>query len=202
VEDKMKKLLFLTLTVIFIFSQISFAQKSKTQTKKVQETKTQLVAVFETNMGTFECELFEDKAPKTVANFVGLAEKGYYNGVIFHRVIDNFVIQGGDPTGTGRGGESIYGHPFEDEFHPDLKHDKAGVLSMANAGPNTNGSQFFITLAPTPWLDGKHSIFGQVIKGMDVVRKIGKVETIKPGDRPVKDVVMNKVRIERRKVKS
>jgi len=202
VEDKMKRLLFLTLTVIFIFSQISFAQKSKTQTKKVQETKTQLVAVFETNMGTFECELFEDKAPKTVANFVGLAEKGYYNGVIFHRVIDNFVIQGGDPTGTGKGGESIYGHPFEDEFHPDLKHDKAGVLSMANAGPNTNGSQFFITLAPTPWLDGKHSIFGQVIKGMDVVRKIGKVETIKPGDRPVKDVVMNKVRIERRKVKS
>jgi cyclophilin family peptidyl-prolyl cis-trans isomerase len=198
----MKRLLFLTLTVIFFFSQISFAQKSKTQTKKVQETKTQLVAVFETNMGTFECELFEDKAPKTVANFVGLAEKGYYNGVIFHRVIDNFVIQGGDPTGTGRGGESIYGHPFEDEFHPDLKHDKAGVLSMANAGPNTNGSQFFITLAPTPWLDGKHSIFGQVIKGMDVVRKIGKVETIKPGDRPVKDVVMNKVRIERRKVKS
>jgi cyclophilin family peptidyl-prolyl cis-trans isomerase len=202
VEDKMKRLLFLTLTVILIFSQISFAQKSKTQTKKVQETKTQLVAVFETNMGTFECELFEDKAPKTVANFVGLAKKGYYNGVIFHRVIDNFVIQGGDPTGTGRGGESIYGHPFEDEFHPDLKHDKAGVLSMANAGPNTNGSQFFITLAPTPWLDGKHSIFGQVIKGMDVVRKIGKVETIKPGDRPVKDVVMNKVRIERRKVKS
>jgi cyclophilin family peptidyl-prolyl cis-trans isomerase len=202
VEDKMKRLLFLTLTVIFIFSQISFAQKSKTQTKKVKETKTQLVAVFETNMGTFECELFEDKAPKTVANFVGLAEKGYYNGVIFHRVIDNFVIQGGDPTGTGRGGESIYGHPFEDEFHPELKHDKAGVLSMANAGPNTNGSQFFITLAPTPWLDGKHSIFGQVIKGMDVVRKIGKVETIKPGDRPVKDVVMNKVRIERRKVKS
>ena len=198
----MKRLLFLTLTVIFIFSQISFAQKSKTQTKKVKETKTQLVAVFETNMGTFECELFEDKAPKTVANFVGLAEKGYYNGVIFHRVIDNFVIQGGDPTGTGRGGESIYGHPFEDEFHPDLKHDKAGVLSMANAGPNTNGSQFFITLAPTPWLDGKHSIFGQVIKGMDVVRKIGKVETIKPDDRPVKDVVMNKVRIERRKVKS
>ncbi|MCR4417494.1 MAG: peptidylprolyl isomerase [Ignavibacteria bacterium] len=195
----MKNLFLLTLAIIFISSQISFSQNSKSAVKK--ETKTQLVAVFETNMGTFECELFEDKAPKTVANFVGLAEKGYYDGVIFHRVIDNFVIQGGDPTGTGRGGESTYGHPFEDEFHPDLKHDKAGVLSMANAGPNTNGSQFFITLAPTPWLDNKHSIFGQVIKGMDVVRKIGKVETIKPGDRPVKDVVMKKVRIERRKIK-
>lgn len=195
----MKNLFLLTLAIIFISSQISFSQNSKSAVKK--ETKTQLVAVFETNMGTFECELFEDKAPKTVANFVGLAEKGYYDGVIFHRVIDNFVIQGGDPTGTGRGGESIYGHPFEDEFHPDLKHDKAGVLSMANSGPNTNGSQFFITLAPTPWLDNKHSIFGQVIKGMDVVRKIGKVETIKPGDRPVNDVVMKKVRIERRKIK-
>lgn len=197
----MKKLFLLFLAITLISTQISFAQKSKSQTQKAKQTKTQLVAVFETNMGKFECELFEDKAPKTVANFVGLAEKGYYDGVIFHRVIDNFVIQGGDPTGTGRGGESIYGHPFEDEFHPELKHDKAGVLSMANAGPNTNGSQFFITLAPTPWLDGRHSIFGQVIKGMDVVRKIGKVETIKPGDRPVNDVVMKKVRIERRKVK-
>lgn len=197
----MKKLFLLFLAITFISTQISFAQKSKSQTQKAKQTKTQLVAVFETNMGKFECELFEDKAPKTVANFVGLAEKCYYDGVIFHRVIDNFVIQGGDPTGTGRGGESIYGHPFEDEFHPELKHDKAGVLSMANAGPNTNGSQFFITLAPTPWLDGRHSIFGQVIKGMDVVRKIGKVETIKPGDRPVNDVVMKKVRIERRKVK-
>lgn len=196
----MKNLFLFTLAIIFISTQISFSQKPKTQSLK-KDSKTQLVAVFETNMGTFECELYEDKVPKTVANFVGLAEKGYYNGVIFHRVIDNFVIQGGDPTGTGRGGESIYGHPFEDEFHPDLKHDKAGVLSMANAGPNTNGSQFFITLAPTPWLDNKHSIFGQVIKGMDVVRKIGKVETIKPGDRPVKDVVIKKIKIERRKVK-
>lgn len=196
----MKNIFLLTLTIVFVSTQISFSQKTKTQSPK-KETKIQLVAVFETNMGNFECELYEDKAPKTVANFVGLAEKGYYDGVIFHRVIDNFVIQGGDPTGTGRGGESIYGHPFEDEFHPDLKHDKAGVLSMANAGPNTNGSQFFITLAPTPWLDNKHSIFGQVIKGMDVVRKIGKVETIKPGDRPVNDVVIKKIKIERRKVK-
>lgn len=200
----MKRLFLFILIVLFSTLQFSLAQKSKSQdkSKQTKETKTQLVAVFQTNMGTFECELFEDKAPKTVANFVGLAEKGYYDGVIFHRVIDNFVIQGGDPTGTGSGGESIYGHPFEDEFHPELKHDKAGVLSMANAGPNTNGSQFFITLAPTPWLDNRHSIFGQVIKGMDVVRAIGKVETIKPGDRPVKDVVMKKVKIERRKVKS
>ncbi len=198
----MKKLVFVLSLTIILLVQLSISQTTKSKTKvQTKETKTQLVAVFETNMGIFECELFEDKAPKTVANFVGLAEKGYYDGVIFHRVIDNFVIQGGDPTGTGRGGESIYGHPFEDEFHPDLKHNKAGVLSMANAGPNTNGSQFFITLAPTPWLDGKHSIFGQVIKGMDVVRKIGKVETTKPGDRPINDVVMVKVKIDRRKVK-
>lgn len=195
----MKKILISIVSLVLILSQISLAQKTKSKT--TPETKTKVVAVFVTNMGTFECELFDDKAPKTVANFVGLAEKGYYNGVIFHRVIDNFVIQGGDPTGTGRGGESIYGRPFEDEFHPELKHDKPGVLSMANAGPNTNGSQFFITLAPTPWLDNRHSIFGQVIKGMDVVRAIGKVETIKPGDRPVKDVVMKQVKIERRKVK-
>lgn len=199
----MKKLIFISLIISIFSFQFLLAQKSKTQSKtnQTKETRTQLVAVFETNMGTFECELFEDKAPKTVANFVGLAEKGYYDGVIFHRVIDNFVIQGGDPTGTGSDGESIYGHPFEDEFHPDLKHNKAGVLSMANAGPNTNGSQFFITLAPTPWLDNRHSIFGEVIKGMDVVKAIGKVETIKPGDRPVKDVVMKKVKIERRKIK-
>jgi len=199
----MKKLIFISLIISIFSFQFLLAQKSKTQSKtnQTKETRTQLVAVFETNMGTFECELFEDKAPKTVANFVGLAEKGYYDGVIFHRVIDNFVIQGGDPTGTGSGGESIYGHPFEDEFHPDLKHNKAGVLSMANAGPNTNGSQFFITLAPTPWLDNRHSIFGEVIKGMDVVKAIGKVETIKHGDRPVKDVVMKKVKIERRKIK-
>jgi cyclophilin family peptidyl-prolyl cis-trans isomerase len=197
----MNKLTTATLIFVLFFSQIILGQKQTKSKTENSKTKTQLVAVFETNMGKFECELYPDKAPKTVENFVGLAKKGYYDGVIFHRVIDNFVIQGGDPTGTGRGGESIYGHPFEDEFHPDLKHDKAGVLSMANAGPNTNGSQFFITLAPTPWLDNRHSIFGQVIKGMDVVRKIGKVETIKPGDRPVKDVVIKTIKIEERKVK-
>lgn len=196
----MKNLITIFILILFVshgFTQVN--KEKKLKTKKGAE-KYMTVAIIETNMGTIELELFPDKAPKTVANFVGLAEKGYYDGVIFHRVIDNFVIQGGDPTGTGRGGESIYGHPFEDEFHRDLKHDKPGVLSMANAGPNTNGSQFFITLAPTPWLDGKHSVFGQVIKGMDVVRAIGKVPTSKPGDRPLKDVVMKKVRIEKRKL--
>jgi len=155
------------------------------------------VAVIETNMGTIEIELFADQTPKTVENFVGLSEKGYYNGVIFHRVIDNFMIQGGDPTGTGRGGESFWGGKFADEFVPTLKHDGPGILSMANAGPNTNGSQFFITLVATPWLDGKHTVFGKVINGMDVVFAIGKVKT-GAGDKPVKDVVMKQVTIEMR----
>ena len=157
-----------------------------------------LVAKIKTNMGDIEIELFADKAPKTVENFVGLASKNYYNGVIFHRVIKDFMIQGGDPTGTGRGGESYFGAPFEDEFHPELKHTGAGILSMANAGPGTNGSQFFITLVPTPWLDGKHSIFGEVINGLDVVKTIGNIETSKPFDAPIKDVVMEEVTIEKR----
>lgn len=157
-----------------------------------------LVAVIKTNMGTIEIEMFDKLVPKTVENFKGLAEKGYYNGVVFHRVIEKFMIQGGDPTGTGRGGESFWGGKFEDEFNPTLKHDVPGVLSMANAGPNTNGSQFFITLVATPWLDGKHSVFGKVIDGMDVVEAIGKVQTTKPFDKPVKDVVMESVTFETR----
>jgi cyclophilin family peptidyl-prolyl cis-trans isomerase len=160
------------------------------------------VAVIKTNMGDIELQLFHDKAPKTVKNFAGLAQDGYYNGIIFHRVIDNFMIQGGDPTGTGSGGESLWGDKFEDEFSSDLKHSTPGILSMANAGPNTNGSQFFITLVPTPWLDGKHSIFGKVINGMDVVKAIGKVQTTKPYDKPVKDVVMETVVIEKRAIQS
>ncbi len=156
-----------------------------------------LLAKIKTNVGDIEIELFADKAPKTVENFVGLATKGYYNGVIFHRVIKDFMIQGGDPTGTGRGGESYFGHPFEDEFHQDLKHTGPGILSMANAGPGTNGSQFFITLVPTPWLDGKHSIFGKVINGMDIVEKIGNTETSKPFDTPVNEIVMEEVTIEK-----
>jgi cyclophilin family peptidyl-prolyl cis-trans isomerase len=149
-------------------------------------------------MGTIEIELFEKQTPRTVDNFVGLANKGYYNGIIFHRVIDNFMIQGGDPTGTGTGGQSFYGKKFEDEIVSSLKHDVPGILSMANSGPNTNGSQFFITLVPTSWLDGKHTVFGKVIKGMDVVQAIGKVKTSKPGDKPLKDVKMESVTIEKR----
>src|SRR3972149_1650138 len=126
-------------------------------------------AHFDTAMGKFTIELFEQEVPKTVANFVTLAEKKFYDGVIFHRVIDRFMIQGGDPTGAGRGGP---GYKFEDEFHPQLRHSSEGVLSMAHAGPDTNGSQFFITLAATPHLDNRHSVFGKVIKGMDVVNKI------------------------------
>ena len=151
------------------------------------------IAVFETNMGTFEIELFEDKAPITVKNFTDLAEKGFYDGLIFHRVIDGFMIQGGDPDGRGTGGP---GYTIPDEFHKDLKHDSEGILSMANAGPNTGGSQFFITLAATPWLDGHHSVFGKVVKGMDVVRAIGKSETDFQ-DKPLAKVVMEKVTIRR-----
>jgi cyclophilin family peptidyl-prolyl cis-trans isomerase len=150
-------------------------------------------AHFETSLGNFTIQLFEEQAPKTVDNFVKLAEKDFYNGVIFHRVIDGFMIQGGDPTGTGRGGP---GYKFADEFHPQLRHTSEGILSMANAGPNTNGSQFFITLAPTPHLDNRHAVFGKVVEGLDVVKKIGKTPT-GAMDRPVTDVVMKTVKIEK-----
>jgi peptidyl-prolyl cis-trans isomerase A (cyclophilin A) len=166
-------------------------------------------AHFETSLGNFTVELFDSKAPKTVANFVGLAEgtkewkhpkthekhnTPYYDGVVFHRIIKGFVIQGGDPLGIGTGGP---GYNFEDEFHPDLRHDRTGILSMANAGPNTNGSQFFVTLGPTPHLDRRHSVFGAVVKGLDVVEKIGATQTDR-NDRPVTPVVMKKVTIERK----
>ncbi|MCX7798327.1 MAG: peptidylprolyl isomerase [Melioribacter sp.] len=156
-----------------------------------------LFAIMETSMGTIELELFPKEAPKTVKNFVGLSINGFYNGVIFHRVIKDFMIQGGDPTGTGRGGASIYGGPFEDEFSPSLRHDSPGVLSMANAGPNTNQSQFFITVVPTPWLDLKHTIFGKVTKGMEIVYAINSVPTDQ-SDRPIQDVIIKKVIIEKR----
>ena len=168
------------------------------------------IAHFTTTEGNFSIQLFDDLAPKTVANFTGLAEgtiewtdprtgkKGktpYYNGTIFHRVIAGFMIQGGDPLGQGTGGP---GYKFADEFHPKAKHTKAGILSMANSGPNTNGGQFFITLAETSWLDNKHSVFGEVVTGMDVVQKIGSTQTTKPGDKPLKPISITSVTIERK----
>ncbi|KAJ3099025.1 Peptidyl-prolyl cis-trans isomerase H [Phlyctochytrium planicorne] len=142
-----------------------------------------------TTAGPIEIELYWNHAPKTCKNFYELTRRGYYNGTKFHRIIADFMIQGGDPTATGRGGASIYGEKFEDEIHLDLKHTGAGILSMANSGPNTNGSQFFITLAPTPWLDGKHTIFGRVSSGMTVVKRIGMVP-VDNTDRPIEDVVI------------
>ena len=164
-------------------------------------------AEFATTEGSFKVRLFDQEVPETVANFVGLAEgtkewthpgthekmtnTPFYDGIIFHRVIEGFMIQGGDPLGQGIGGP---GYKFKDEFHPSLRHSKPGILSMANAGPNTNGSQFFITLGPTPHLDNRHSVFGEVTEGMEIVRRIGSTPTGRQ-DRPVKDVVINAVKI-------
>jgi len=167
-------------------------------------------AHFTTSEGKFTIQLFDEDVPRTVENFVGLATGAkewtdprtgrkatgpYYNGTIFHRVIAGFMIQGGDPLGQGTGGP---GYKFADELSPKRRHGKAGVLSMANSGPNTNGGQFFITLAATPWLDDKHSVFGEVVEGMDVVKKIGNTTTSKPGDRPVKAITVESVTIEKR----
>ena len=149
------------------------------------------VVLFETSMGNFEAELYTDLAPKTAENFLTLVNKKFYDGTIFHRVIAGFMIQGGDPKGTGTGGP---GYSIQDEFGPGLTHNAAGILSMANSGPNTGGSQFFITLAPTDWLDGKHAIFGKVVSGMDVVRAIGQAET-SLSDRPVEDVVIKSLTV-------
>ena len=157
--------------------------------------------VFETSMGTFEAEFYAKECPETVWNFINLAEGrqeterggNYYDGLSFHRVIEGFVIQGGCPFGTGTGGP---GYQFKDEFDTSLRHDSEGVFSMANAGPETNGSQFFITLAPTPHLDDRHSVFGKVTEGLDVVRKIGSVAT-GPMDKPTEPVIMKKVTIKR-----
>src|SRR5580693_10649313 len=161
-------------------------------------------AIFETSQGDIVIRLLEKEAPKTVANFVGLAEgtkefgskkekRPYYDGLIFHRVIPDFMIQGGCPQGDGRGGP---GYNFADEFHPSLRHSKAGKLSMANAGPGTNGSQFFITVAPTPWLDNKHTIFGEVVEGMDIATKISEVPR-GANDKPKQAVELKSVRIEK-----
>lgn len=149
------------------------------------------IAEFNTNKGNFKVELFGDKAPLTVGNFIKLVDKGFYNGLIFHRVIPNFMIQSGCPHGNGRGGP---GYIIRDEFHPDLKHDSNGLLSMANAGPNTGGSQFFITVAPTPWLDKHHSIFGKVVEGMNVVESISKVQTDRT-DKPLQNIIIKNITI-------
>ena len=151
-------------------------QWSKAPAMEIDLKKT-YTAVFSTDKGEFTVQLFADKVPFTVNNFVFLARQGFYNGTIFHRVIANFMVQGGDPTGSGRGGP---GYQFKDEFHATLRHDKPGVLSMANAGPNTNGSQFFITHVPTPWLDNKHSVFGQVTHGMVVLMAIPPRDPMRP----------------------
>ncbi len=175
---------------------------------QAQEKKGPVYATLKTSMGDIVIQLFEDKAPKTVANFVDLAtgtkewtdpktkekvKRPLYNGTIFHRVIPGFMIQGGDPLGNGTGGP---GYRFEDEFNPDLKHSKPYILSMANAGPNTNGSQFFITHKATPWLDGKHSVFGEVVKGQEVVDAIANVPR-DFRDRPLKEVILKEVVISR-----
>jgi len=141
------------------------------------------IVVLETSQGTIEIKLMPEVAPRACENFTKLVEKGYYDGIIFHRVIKGFMIQGGDPTGTGRSGQSIWGKPFADEVSPAVKFDKPGLLAMANAGPNTNGSQFFITIAVTPWLNMRHTIFGEVISGYDVVQKIEHTQT-DTNDRP------------------
>ncbi|KAK1763545.1 putative peptidyl-prolyl cis-trans isomerase-like 1 [Phialemonium atrogriseum] len=148
----------------------------------------------DTSMGTIVLELYTNHAPRTCRNFATLAQRGYYDDTVFHRVIPGFMVQGGDPTGTGRGGSSIYGDKFADEIDPSLRHAGAGVLSMANAGPDTNGSQFFLTLAPTPWLDGKHTIFGRVRNGMSVVKRLGLVRT-GADDRPAEEVKIIKARV-------
>ena len=150
-------------------------------------------ATIETSLGTFTVDLYGDKAPQTVSSFITLAKDGFYDNLIFHRVIDGFMIQGGDPNGTGTGGP---GYKFEDEFSPELRHNKPGIISMANAGPNTNGSQFFITHKETPFLDGKHSVFGEVVKGQEVVVAIANVPR-DARDRPNKDVVLKEVVITR-----
>jgi peptidylprolyl isomerase len=167
------------LTLMFLFFFSLSAQESTTPKHPI--------VVLETTQGSITFELFEDVAPLAVENFTTHVKNGYYNGLIFHRIIKNFMIQGGDPEGTGRGGKSILGKPFKDEFKPGLTFDKAGILAMANAGPGTNGSQFFITTAPTQWLNGHHTIFGQVIDGMDTVKKLNNVATMgrRGGDRPL-----------------
>ena len=166
------------------------AEQTAAEVETMEEKKNTIIEL-ETTKGTMKIELYDDKAPKTAKNFRDLVEKGFYDGVIFHRVIANFMIQGGDPTGTGTGGP---GYEIPDEFAPGLQHNKKGLLSMANSGPNTGGSQFFITLAPAPWLDGKHAIFGEVISGEDVLGVLGSLD-VDGQDRPTTEVKIIKASV-------
>ena len=183
---------FLLFIQLFLGFSIAFCQGlSESSQLEAQSTDDNPVATMVTSLGTMKIKLYPKQAPMTVSNFIELAKKGFYDGLIFHRVIDKFMIQGGDPKGDGTGGP---GYTFKDEFHFDLKHDSKGVMSMANSGPNTNGSQFFITLAPTPHLDNRHTVFGKVIEGMDVLETIGKVETAE-SDRPEEEVKIKSISI-------
>ncbi|MCJ7765584.1 MAG: peptidylprolyl isomerase [Thiovulaceae bacterium] len=175
------------LTFMFMLSTLAFADLHDALAKTEKVRSDYPIAVLETTQGTIEIELHPEIAPLAVENFTTHIKNGYYNGIIFHRIIKNFMIQGGDPTGTGRGGESIWHKPFKDEFDPNVTFDKAGTIAMANAGPGTNGSQFFITTAPTPWLNGRHTIFGFVVKGMDVVDRLNNIATTgrNGSDRPL-----------------
>lgn len=179
------KTLFSLLLTLTIFLAYCLAPLHATEENTMQ-TKQPIIEI-ETNQGTFEVALRPDIAPKASENFLTHAKNGYYNGQIFHRVIKGFMIQGGDPTGTGRGGESIWKAPFEDEVTDSVKFDRPGLLAMANSGPKSNGSQFFITTAKTPWLNKKHTIFGEVVKGNEVIQKIESLQT-GAGDRPIQEV--------------
>jgi len=175
------------LSLLFALSTLAFADLHDTLSTSDKSSVPHPIAVLETTQGTIEIELRPDYAPLAVENFVTHIKEGYYDGLIFHRIIKDFMIQGGDPTGTGRGGKSIWNKPFKDEFAKNVTFNRSGILAMANAGPGTNGSQFFITTAPTPWLNGRHTIFGYVIKGKDVIDKLNKVQTTgrSGGDRPL-----------------
>ncbi len=189
----MKYILLVTLLLLFVLAACSSQVAEPTDNTTFEgENMTNTIATIQTNLGTMEFELFVEKAPITTKNFIDLAEKGFYDGIIFHRIIPDFMVQGGDPNGRGTGGP---GYSIKDEFHPALKHNSSGVLSMANSGPNTGGSQFFITLIPTPWLDNKHAVFGKIISGEDILKKIGAVQT-GASDKPVNDVIMEKVTIQ------
>lgn len=203
----MKKLILLICVSFLIFScsknyKTIDVKKEFDDGKSVSEiikikSNEKLVAVIKTDFGSFEIELYPNETPKTVENFVGLSLQGYFNGLTFHRIIKGFVIQTGDSTGTGKGGRSYFGKPFEDEITRKLRHDSPGIVSMANKGPNTNTSQFFITLAPLPDLDGRHAIFGKVIEGLDVVNKISMQQTDE-NDSPINKIFIKNILIEKR----